>query len=279
MEPLVEQTEAGYRWPRLSPDGDRLAVGMEDIEADTLPDVWVIDLETGGRTPLLDAGRLNTEPLWSPDGARVVYSSGRTDGSDLYWQASDGGGTSEALSEEPFTQWPTSFSADGKRLAFYDADVYIMSLDDGESTLAVGGPGTQRGARFSPDDRWLAYSSDHTGRDEVYMRRFPDLDRVVPVSATGGREPVWSRDGRELFYRSGNRMIAVPITSESDVPIGREAVIFEGEFEFDPTGDHSYDVFPDGQHFVMVRQQAATAPRLRVATGLLEELLERVPLD
>jgi len=272
-ELLVEQTEPEYRWPRLSQDGQRLAFGMSDINAGELSSVWVMDLESGRRNPLADAGRPNTEPVWSPDGDRVVYSSGREVGTDLYWQSSDGGGASEMLSEETGDQWATSFSLGRELLAFYNAeDIYVMSLDDGVSTLAIGGPGLQRGAQFSPDDRWLAYSSDHTGRDEVYVRPFPDLERVLTVSTDGGSEPVWSPDGRELFYRSGNSMITVSFTPESDDHVGEETILFDGEFEFDSTGDQSYDVFPSGQHFVMIQQQAAAAPRFRVVTGLLEEV-------
>ena len=110
------------------------------------------------------------------------------------------------------------------------------------------------------------------------MRALPDLEREVHVSPNGGVEPVWSPDGRELFYRSGTRMMAVRVTNNADSPVGEETVLFEGDFDFDPSGDNSYDVFADGQSFVMVLQDVA-APRFRVVSGLLEELTRFRPVN
>ncbi len=289
-EPLLDRREVLFRWPRLSPDGERLAVGIANVGGDGIRlgasrGMWVYDLESQRRNRLQDAGAFNSEPVWSPDGDRVVYSSAGSSVSHLYWQPSDGGGTSEPLSEEPLNQWPTSFSSDGSLLAFYvdlldtNGDLYILSVKDGASEAVLEETRLQRGARFSPNDNWLAYSSNHTGQTEVYIRPYPDMDREIPVSTDGGFEPAWSVDGTELFYRNANQMIAVEITGDQDSPIGPATVLFEETYAFDRAGDQSYDVFPDGQHFVMVQPNPDIPPRLRVVTGFLGELSELAPVE
>ena len=262
-------SEAGnYRWPRVSPDGRRLAVG-------TGRNISVIDLQNGSRIQLQDEG-INTEPVWTPDGRRLIYSSyrGSSADADLYWQPADGSGTSELLSSLPFDQWPTAVSPDGRVLAFYGQPkgqaygIWTVTLDQAHTaTQVVSSTGFVRGARFSPDGKWLAYSSDETGRFEVYVRPFPSLDAKWSVSSEGGNSPTWSPDGRELFYRSGSRVMVADVIATPTFSARPPRVLSEGPFDVDISGDIDYDVTPDGQHFVMMLVERSAQPRLRVLSG------------
>jgi hypothetical protein len=130
----------------------------------------------------------------------------------------------------------------------------------------LSSPGQVNGPRFSPDGKWLAYSSDETGRSEVYVRPFPTLDAKWSISSEGGTNPVWSPDGRELFYRSGPRMMVADVATTPTFAARPPRVLFEGPFFVDFIGDIDFDVAPDGQHFVMMLVEPAAQPRLRVLT-------------
>jgi hypothetical protein len=233
-----------------------------------------------GRRDLLqdDAGALmTTEPVWTAAGDKIAYGSLRSQVADVYWQASRGG-ISEKLSAEPFNQWPTSFSPDDKLLLFYNgpsaehSEIGVAHTDGGGAQIVIDDPGLQRGGRFSPDGRWLLYSSAESGETAIYVRRYPELDGKSRVSSAGGVDPAWSPDGREIFYLDGKRMIAVAFDPEAESPVGAETVLFEAPFVFDPSGDQSYDVFPDGQSFVMMFPALESPPRLFVMTGFLEQV-------
>jgi len=272
--PLVGEG-ADYRWPRLSPDGRRLAVGTRVVGEARLSvsGLWVFDLQSGSHIRLQDDG-VNTEPVWTSDGQRLIYSSSRGSGGvDLYWQPGDGSGASKLLSGLPFEQWPTGVSPDGRLLAFYGQPegrgygIWTVTLEEAHTaTQILSSPGFIRGARFSPDGKWLAYSSDETGRSEVYVRAFPSLEAKWPISSEGGISPTWSPDGRELFYRSGARMMVADVTTGPTFSARPPRVLFEGPFDVDVSGDIDYDVAPDGQHFVMTLVERAAQPRLRVLT-------------
>jgi Tol biopolymer transport system component len=205
---LVEE-EREYDWPRIAPDGRRFAVGHDAPEG---ADLWIYELGSGRRLQLQAPGG-NGEPTWTPDGRRVAYSTTRTEGGHLHWQLADGSGVSELLHAGTFALWPTSFSPDGRAIAFYGTDgedreesIWIASLPaDGRGETSarrvIGGPGTQRAGAFSPDGRWLAYSaaSIPTGRRTVassstatvtpctwsLSRRTPSRWSVLPGSSSG----------------------------------------------------------------------------------------------
>jgi serine/threonine-protein kinase len=135
--------------------------------------------------------------------------------------------------------------------------------NSGAEEMLLSSPITELDPTLSPDDRFMAYVSDESGRREVYIRALNGAARVQ-VSSDGGDEPVWSPQGRELFYRRGAQMIAVPVSTASTVTLGKPVVLFEGRFEVDPfRGDATnYDVTPDGQRFIMVRPAADSARSL-----------------
>ena len=266
---------AQYRWPRLSPDGTRLAMGRPPQSSTQR--LEVVDLETSRRARLttLSAG----EPVWSPDGGRVAFwMGGRAAGFlQIYSAPSDGSGSPAMMFSTPADANPTSWSSDGSTLLLAiikeDYDVTTAGLD-GTLRVLAGGKGHQRSARFSPNGNWVAYSSDESGRNEVYLIDYPAAQRRIPVSIAGGTEPVWSRDGRELFFRSGRQMIAVAIGPGAAV--GTPRVLFEGDFYTDPFGDQSYDVGPDGR-FLMLQSEVTGSATVRIIANWRSELDRRLP--
>jgi eukaryotic-like serine/threonine-protein kinase len=255
---------SNHRWPRLSPDGMRLAVGRTVPGATGIEErIWVIDLSTNGRRALTGM----TEPVWMPDGRRVIASlNGRPFGG-FSEQVADGSRTADTLFKSAATEdaWPTDVSRDGGTIVFYgsgpDSTSRGLSQDAGDISFLdrrtkerrrLRLPGTQTGGRLSPDGRWLAYQSVVDGHSSVHVRPYPALDADFLVSSGEGAIPVWSRDGHELFYRQGRDMMVVPVRPEGDAfgtPVPR--VLFTGTFVRDPYGDQDYDVSPDGRFLMM----------------------------
>ncbi len=177
-------------------------------------------------------------------------------------------------------------SPDGKVLIFLQthpetrADIWLLPLE-GEKTpqALVHTHFDERIAALSPNGRWLAYQSDESGRFEVYVQAFPGLGGKSQISTDGGTGPVWARSGRELFYRNGDQMMAVPITTQSGFSAGEPRLLFEGRFErFER--HPGYDVSPDGQRFLMVRTPPESEPRqINVVLNWFEELKRLVPTN
>jgi hypothetical protein len=255
VTPLPVAPDRAYRWPRLSPDGRRLAIG-------TGSGLRVVDLERRSSWPMEGS----TEPVWTPDGGQVIMSAGQRPRAGLVRQVADGSRPAESLLKiEGGDAWPTSVSRDGAWLAYYGAtdgsgdgaessdpgDLFFMDLKTRKSRrLAL--PAEQKGARFSPDERWIAYQSDEDGRWEVHLRDWPALASRYVVSTDGGEEPSWSADGRTLYYRRRGDMMTVTITeSTGAVAASEPRVVFTGALRLDSSGDQSYDIAPDGRFLLM----------------------------
>ncbi len=206
-----------YTSPRISPDGTKLALNLRDEQND----IWIWDFAREMLTRLtFDPGQ-DRFPVWSPDGRRIAFSSQR-DGSrgNPFWQAADGTGTVERLAESDRRQvFPTAFSPDATRLIVYgdhldnadNDDVGIVHLGDRRAVPLLQATFQERNPDLSPDGRWLAYDSNESGREQVYVRPFPDVDKGRwQVSTGGGNQPRWARNGRELFFRRGTALMAVP---------------------------------------------------------------------
>ena len=285
--PVVDQ-QALYDSPRISPDGSRVAVMIDDR---VNQDIWVINADRGTRTRLTSDPGADRHPLWIPDGTRITFSSNRGGGTNsLYWMAADGSGSAERLTESQSNQGATSWSSDGATLAFYDVgstyDIY--TLIPGEEPVRFQQTAfRERGPTFSPDGRWLAYSSNETGRDEVYVTPYPGPGGTTVVSTTGGRSPRWTADGRELFYRNGDEMLVVAMETEPSLQVGTPQALFAGSFvrEQSNQGAHNYDVARDGQRFAMMETvgqtnaEDAAPPQITVVLNWFEELTARVPID
>jgi serine/threonine protein kinase/Tol biopolymer transport system component len=269
-----------YLFPQVSPDGKRVAVAIEELGSQ----VWIYDLGREALSRLTFERNWNGNPIWTPDSKRVTFGSGTPQ--NLFWQAADGSGTSERLSTNEFPQLPSSWSPDGQTLAFFEVnpttrvDLWIFRLSDRKAQPFLRTPSTESVPRFSPDGHWLAYMSDESGRREIYVRAYPGPGGKWQISTEGGTEPVWNPNGRELFYRSGDKMMAVDIAMQPSLSVGKPNMLFEGPY-LPTTGTvPNYDVSPDGQRFLMVKppEQAGVAPtQINVVLNWFEELKQKVP--
>ena len=189
-----------YNFPRLSPDGSRLAVFIQDQDLD----LWIRDFARETLTRLTFGPEAHVFPVWTPDALRVAFASG----GDLFWKSADGTGDVERLNESASSQSPRAFSPDGKYLVFQEGvpgggtDLGVLSLEDGMSGAPlVATEFNELNADLSPDGRYVAYQSDESGRFEVYVRPFPDVEGGRwQISNDGGTRPLWARGGGELFY-------------------------------------------------------------------------------
>jgi eukaryotic-like serine/threonine-protein kinase len=189
------------------------------------------------------------------------------------------------LTTSEYTEAPTSWSPDGKLLCFVESnptaggsEISVLRLGDRKAQPFLRTPFNESAPRFSPDGRWLAYISDESGRWEIYVQPYPGPGGKWQISTEGGTEPVWNRNGRELFYRRGDKMMAVDITTQSSFSAGNPRVLFEGRYALTPLTFPNYDVSPDGQRFLMLKpsEQAGAAPtQINVVLNWFEELKRR----
>jgi Tol biopolymer transport system component len=243
-------------------------------------DIWVLDIAREPQTRLTVEGT-DFGPVWSADGGKVIFSSTRAGATtQIFSTAADGGGEAEHLTTGPYTS-ASSLSSDGNVLIFEqqsgrgDMDIGRLRLDGHSAPeIFIETESNERSGRISPDDRWLAYVSNESGRDEVYVQPFPERGRRVQISTEGGTEPVWSRDGRELFYRDGRKMMAVAVSSDTSFSAEKPTLLFEGPYA---TGDFSYDVTHDGR-FVMIQTEREEGPtQINIVLNWSEELKRLVP--
>jgi len=280
-QPLAAPARA-YRAPRLSPDGRRIALAIEEQETQA----WLYDLSRETLARLTFEGNTNFNPVWTPDGNRIVFQSNREGPQNLFWQWADGSGGLERLATSEYVNAPMSWSPDGQLLAFLEVnpntgyDILVLRLTDRKTQPFLRTPFNESAARFSPDGRWLAYISDESGHWEIYVQPYPGPGGKWQISTEGGTEPLWNPNGRELFYRSGDKMMAVEITTKPSFSAGKPKVLFEGRYQLAPGTFPNYDVSPDGQRFLMLKpseQGAASPTQINVVLNWFEELKRNVP--
>ncbi|HEV2247463.1 MAG TPA: protein kinase [Terriglobia bacterium] len=281
-EQVLPAPPHSYRFPHLSPDGRQVAVSIIEQESQT----WLYDLSRETLSRFTFEGSQNYNSIWTPDGKRVAFESNTAGPLNMFWQLADGSGGLERLTNSPYINAPISWSPDGQLLAFGEINptsgqnIWILRMND-RKTLPFHKTGSNENeARFSPDGRWLAYISDESGRLEVYVQPYPGPGGKWQISTEGGTEPVWNPNGRELFYRTGDKMMAVDISTQTGFAASTPRMLFEGRYEQPPVPLHNYDVSPDGQHFLMlkpVEQEQAAPTQINVVLNWFEELKRRVP--
>jgi eukaryotic-like serine/threonine-protein kinase len=285
-----------YMYPRISPDGKQLAVATDDGKEGI---VWIYDLKGGSSLRRLTFGGRNLFPIWTPDSQYITFQSDREGDRGLFKQSADGSGSAERLikAEQGTAYEPEAWSPDGKILAFD-----LGRADDGIGTLSPGAPkpsvlvdvpdSNQRYPAFSPDGRWFAYtSSESSQRGEVYVQPFPPTGAKYQISTEGGRAPVWSRDGNQIFYQSfavagTSRLFAVEVRTQPAFTFGKPMPLaIEGITLPPPPTHRNFDITPDGKQFIVVQASKSQSdtnqssiPQINVVLNWFTELQQRVPV-
>jgi serine/threonine protein kinase/Tol biopolymer transport system component len=274
VEQPITETPRRYQYPRLTPDGRRTAVA-------TAGDLWIQDLARATLTRLTSEETVgNAFPVWTPDGTHVVFRTS----TGMYSIAADGSGHPQPIAGAVSGDLPCSIAPDGDTLAFMrqnaqtSRDVYVLSLDGRSGPRpVVNAPAYEGGAQFSPDGHWMTYASDESGQMQVYVRPFPGPERRWQVSTEGGTQPLWGRTGREIFYRLGNKMMVVEVSSRVDLTLSQPRQLFEQRYVFQNVSLANYDLSGDGQRFLMVKDEAGSG-RLNVVLNWTNELKRLVPI-
>jgi serine/threonine-protein kinase len=274
-----------YILPSLSPDDRRVA--LTTIEESVL-ETWILDIERGALTRFTFEGS-NHFSVWTPDGRSLTFSSDREGVPNLFWKPAHGGAAAEQLLTSEHHQDPGSWSPDGKWLAFAELhpdtrwDIWLLDLEGGRrATPLLGTEFRESNPMISPDGRWLAYASNESGRSEVYVQPFPDLGRKWLISTEGGEEPLWARDGRELFYRDGDKVMAVTVETEPIFAAERPSMVFAEASRgvFFGSGSPNYDITQDGRRLLMLQAEPQSpATEIHIVLNWFEELERLVPTD
>ncbi|MFN0124630.1 MAG: TolB family protein, partial [Blastocatellia bacterium] len=249
--------------PRLSPDGKQVAVSRRELGGNT--DIYVIDLVRNVSTRLTFDPEADDYPIWSPDGTRIVWYSRREGNRGLYQKPASGVGQDELLLKSDVLLVPYHWSADGKFISYirFDpqtkADLWVLLLDAASQPVPfLQTPFSETRGRFSPDGRWITYTSDESGKNEIYVQTFPASGGKWQVSTQGGEQSYWRGDGKELYYLSGDgKMMAVAVNSGSTFAPGLPQALFDLKAAR-PVPGSSYTVTNDGQRFLFIRQVEET---------------------
>jgi len=256
----LREIPANRPWtPRLSPDGRRVAYGAFAAGRST-SDLWVTDLDAGTTRRLTDDDADANDPQWSSNGAALAYSAGAPAGKDLMLRSLDGA-KSLVLATRTGTQFPSDWLRDGALLVTEEAgpdrhDILVQPKDGSTARPYAATPADETAARISPDGQWVAYTSDESGRGEVYLDSYPRPGRRATISPGGGVHPVWRGDGRELYYWRDGALVAVPLgAAVAGAPPARgvQTVLFRAPYHM--SVNTMYDVSRDGERFVIVRQR------------------------
>ncbi len=273
----------GYRFPNVSPDGKSVAVTVDPRPSS----IWIVDATTGQAAPITTDKLHSIVPIWSPDGTRIAFNhyAAYTHPSlpEIVWMSARPGaelhrvfapGSENRLGDIGIYQWTGTAGFFGSQVGAKPGqsrgDVVQFRMGDSTVTPLVSSPADDRAPALSPDEKWLAYTSTISGANEVYVRPYPQDGPSVQVSSRGGTDPIWSRDGTELFYRSGSRIMSAahhPLSTSGAFDVPR--ALFSGAFDF--SQDRNWTLSPDGS-FIMVRADPTLGRQLRVVFNWFNEL-------
>ena len=278
-----------YLNPRISPDGKQLAVEVEGVNHD----FYVYDFDRAVMTNMTNDG-ISHAPIWTPDGKHIAYRSWKGGKMTLWRMPADRSTQPERLlTKLEGWQQAVSFSPDGKNLVFDQLGVerrpavWVLPMEGDREPHPFAASGFPEGAgKFSPDGRWMVYCSMESGKAEVFVQPWPGPGPKIQISSEGGMDPVWRRDGKEIFYRNGTRMMAVAVGTQPPFRAGRPQQLWEGDYMFGPSSScgikgattTSYDVSPDGQRLLMIREtdQKMYATKIVVVLNWVEELKRKM---
>ena len=264
----IDLPAADFVDPAISPDGKRVAIASRRVGDQQL---GVFDRDTSALTNFVADGSLNASPAWMPDGKSLIfdsYGASRTRG--IYRIAADGRSAPELVTGTALTSHVTSVAAGYAAVTVNDpatsTDVWLLNLGDNQMRPFKRTAAAERQGSLSPDGHWLAYASNEAGRSEVYVEPLPGPGGRWQVSVAGGEQPRWVRNGREIVYRNGTKMMSVPVQTQPTFQLSKPVELFDRKF--DRGGAVAgYDVTPDGQVFVMTRSEHASPTEIRVVMG------------
>jgi Tol biopolymer transport system component len=284
MQPVLVKP-GGYQRPRVSPDGNRLSLMLGG-------DAWVYEPQRDTMTRVTFNAGITGSPIWSSDGRFLVYGAS----GGMYWTRSDGASKPQPLSQTKYVQGPNSFAPDGTRLAFQEVspetgyDLNTMPLETDTAGLRPGKPepflktpANERNGEFSPDGRWLAYTSDESGTYQIYVRSFPDKGGKWQISNNGGLFPKFAGNGRNLFYRTDdNQVMVAAYTVKDDAFVAEKPRVWSDKRMVNIGMFPNYDVAPDGKRIVAVMpaddpQARQTESHVIFLENFFDELRRRVP--
>jgi Tol biopolymer transport system component len=272
------------RYPRISPDGRKLVTTIGPAQEGH---IWVYDIAGAAQPYKITFNAHNTQPTWSPDGSRVAFISTRDGPTRNVFVVPADGSIAEPsnLVKNDKDKTVVSWSRDGWLVYQQVGDSTRTDLwkqparEDGKSEPWVQTPFAESSPMFSQDGKWLAYVTDTTGADEVWVRPFPGPGSPVRVSVNGGHDPVWARDGRELFYQEGAKLMVAAVASTSPLQMQAPKLLFDGGFiTWEPNTPRTYDVANDGR-FLMIEPSTTNAQRFNVVLNWVEELKRLIPAN
>jgi serine/threonine-protein kinase len=289
-EDAIAAPPRAYAAARLSPDGARVALDIRDQQSD----IWTWDIRRETLTRLTFHPTIDMCPVWTVDGKRIIWASLRATGIPaVFWQAADGTGPVEQLTTLSNPVFPTSVTPDGTRALLWEnaagtaQDISTLNLADRGVQTLIRTPASELTAEISPDGHWMAYASNESGRTEIYVRPFPNIEGGRwQISAAGGTRPAWSRNGRELFYLDeGGAMTAVPVTTAGGAfSAGSTARLFNTKYYpgFTSLGlqFRGYDATADGQRFLMIKDApfgVGSSRSMVVIVNWIDELKSTIP--
>jgi serine/threonine-protein kinase len=293
-EPIVAGPNS-YLNPRISPDGKKVALS---IEASGNRDIWIWELLRKTLTRLTFDEGPECSPVWTLDGQRIAFLSLRYGKAGVYWKAADGTGKEELLYSVPgLITFPASWSDNGKTMVGAEWELGRMNFDIG--ILPTGGDGKPRlllkekyyeaQPQVSPDGRWIAYTSNESGQNQVCVRPFPEVEGGLwQVSTTGGDSPLWSPDSREIFFRNGDAVMGTSLRTDPTFSFETPKMLFRGTYvrsvlAFGNWDFATWDISPDGQRFLMMKELAAATAverglrKITVILNWYEEIKRLVP--
>jgi Tol biopolymer transport system component len=272
-----------YSDPRVSPDGNFVAVHMQGDEND----VWVANVKRGTLTRLSFSSAEDETPAFSPDGRTVAWSGSRPDLiRGIFRRAADGGGNEELIWSLDSHTHVRDWTPDGESLILEIAspqtynDIWRLDLKGTpKASPIVQTPFNEHNSRLSPDGKWMAYSSNESGRDEIYIQPYPQGGSRLTVTTNGGDQPVWARDGHTLFFRAANEIHAINFVAAPQPNVSNARSLFPDSFDNPQAGNHTaYDAFPDG-HLLMLQsttEQSIERTKIVMVLNWLAEVKEQL---
>jgi serine/threonine-protein kinase len=270
-----------YQGVRLSPDGHRILATIMGPRIE----IWIYDMTRSALTRLTSEEGSSQWAIWTPDGKRAIYRGTRMGFRNLYLKSADGSGAEERISEgESLT--PFSISPDRKYVVYgitgerSGPDLWMLDMEGkGKPRGLLTTMFNEKNAMVSPDGRFMAYNSNESGRNEVYVQPFPGPGGKLQVSTEGGNDPVWNRNGKELFYLNGDKMMSVSLSLEPALTAASPKLLFEVRHVSNSGDFQGYDVSPDGSRFLMIKGSAQEEPpnQIQIVLNWFDELKRLVP--